>query len=77
MRLSIITVTLNSKKTIISTLNSVLSQTYKNIEHIIIDGGSTDGTIEIIKNYNHNNKKIIIANGSGIYEAMNIGIKIC
>ncbi len=76
MRLSIITVTLNSKKTIISTLNSVLSQTYKNIEHIIIDGGSTDGTLEIINNYNHENKKVLIANGSGIYEAMNLGIKM-
>lgn len=75
MKLSIITVTLNSKKTIISTLNSILSQTYKNIEHIIVDGGSTDGTIEIIKEYNHENKKIIIKEGMGIYESMNIGIK--
>ena len=76
MRLSIITVTLNSKKTIISTLNSILSQTYTNIEHIIVDGGSTDGTCEIINEYKHYNKKIIIAKGSGIYEAMNLGIKM-
>ena len=75
MRLSIITVTLNSKKTIISTLNSILSQTYKDIEHIIVDGGSTDGTIEIINEYNHPNKKIIISDGSGIYKSMNLGIK--
>ena len=55
MILSIITVTLNSKKTVISTLNSILSQTYDNIEHIIVDGGSTDGTIEILKNYRNKN----------------------
>ena len=60
MKLSIITVTLNSKNTIISTLNSILSQTYKNIEHIIVDGGSTDGTIEIVKNYTNKNSKLLL-----------------
>ena len=66
MILSIITVTLNSKKTVISTLNSILSQTYDNIEHIIVDGGSTDGTIEILKNYRNKNTKVIISEGAGI-----------
>lgn len=75
MKLSIITVTLNSKKTIISTLNSILSQTYENIEHIIVDGGSTDGTIEIINEYNHPNKKLIISRNAGIYKSMNLGIE--
>ncbi len=75
MKLSIITVTLNSRKTIISTLNSILSQTYKDIEHIIVDGGSTDGTLEIINEYNHPNKQVIISEGSGIYKSMNLGIK--
>ena len=75
MILSIITVTLNSKKTLISTLNSILSQTYDNIEHIIVDGGSTDGTIEILKNYRNKNTKVIISEGAGIYQSMNIGIK--
>lgn len=74
MRLSIITVTLNSKKTIISTLNSILSQTYEDIEHIVVDGGSTDGTVEILKEYNHYNKKMIFKEGAGIYESMNLGI---
>ena len=60
MKITIITVTLNSKKTLISTLNSILSQTYKDIEHIIVDGGSNDGTLEILNEYNHKNKKIII-----------------
>ena len=51
MKFSIITVTLNSENTIRDTLNSVSSQTYKNIEHIIIDGGSTDMTHSIIGKY--------------------------
>ena len=49
MKVSIVTVCLNSEKTIKHSLNSVISQDYKNIEHIIIDGGSTDKTIKILK----------------------------
>ena len=49
MKISIITVTLNSEITISDTLNSILSQNYKNIEHIIVDGGSTDNTLKILK----------------------------
>jgi glycosyltransferase involved in cell wall biosynthesis len=74
MKLSIITVCYNSKKTILDTINSVNSQTYKNIEHLFIDGGSTDGTLELIKN-NPNKKKILIKKKSSIYEAMNVGIR--
>ena len=76
MKISIITVTLNSEKTIRDTLNSVLSQKYKNLEHIIVDGGSTDSTVSILKKYPNKNKKIIIKKNSSIYEAMNIGVKI-
>ncbi len=75
MKLSIITVTLNSEKTIISSLNSILSQTYQDIEHIIIDGGSDDKTVDIIKEYNHKNKIMLFEKGKGIYESMNLGIK--
>ena len=75
MKVSIITVCLNSEKTVINTLKSVLSQNYKNIEHIIIDGGSTDKTLSILKKYPFKNKKIIIKKNSTIYEAMNEGIK--
>ena len=57
MKISIITVTLNSEKTVRDTLNSVFSQSYKKIEHIIVDGGSKDNTISIIKNYKFKNKK--------------------
>ena len=75
MRVSIITVCLNSEKTLPFTLNSVLNQKYTDIEHIIIDGGSNDQTINIVNNYPFKNKKLIIAEGSKIYEAINIGIK--
>ena len=75
MKITIITVTLNSQDTIRDTLNSVLSQTYRNIEHIIVDGGSKDKTLGIIKRYPNKNKKVYTLLGSGIYEAINFGIK--
>jgi len=75
MKFSIITVCLNSEKTIIYTLNSILNQTYKNIEHIIIDGGSTDRTLDIIKKYPLKNKKVFSTNQKGIYSSVNEGIK--
>ena len=52
MKITIITPTLNNEKTILDTLDSVSGQTYQNIEHLIIDGGSKDQTIKIIENYN-------------------------
>jgi glycosyltransferase involved in cell wall biosynthesis len=76
MKFSIITVCLNSDKTILYTLNSILNQTYKNIEHIIIDGGSTDKTLEIIKKYPLKNKKFFSTNKKGIYNSINEGIKV-
>lgn len=75
MRFSIITTCLNADQTIRFTLNSVLAQTYQNIEHVIVDGGSTDGTKKIIKKYNHHHKKIYTLKKSTIYEAINFGIK--
>ena len=75
MQLSIVTVTLNSAKTLVDTLNSVNSQNYKNIEHIIVDGGSTDETHTILKKYSFKNKKIFIKKKYGIYKAINCGIK--
>jgi glycosyltransferase involved in cell wall biosynthesis len=73
MKISIITICLNSEKTILSTLNSVANQRYKKIEHIIVDGGSTDKTISLIKK-NKLKKTIFINKKSKIYEALNIGI---
>jgi len=75
MKISIITPCLNSEKTLKYTLNSILVQDYKNIEHIIVDGGSTDNTLKILKDYKLKKKRIIIANKAKLYEAINIGIK--
>ena len=74
MKVTIITATLNSAKTICATLNSVKNQDYKNIEHIIIDGGSTDETINIINKYSFKNKKIILGLDKSLYQAINKGI---
>lgn len=75
MKISIITVTLNSKETIRDTLNSVYSQNYKNIEHIIVDGGSNDGTLSILKKYNNKKKRVFVKNNFGIYKSINYAIK--
>ena len=73
MKISIITVTYNSQLTIRDTINSVAGQTHKNIEHIIVDGGSNDGTKKILNKYKKN--KVFYKPGMGIYEAINYGIK--
>ena len=75
MKISIITVCLNSESTIRHTLNSVLTQNYNNIEHVIVDGGSSDNTIQILKQYKNKNKKIIFTKGKSLYESLNIGVK--
>ena len=74
MKISIITVTLNSDNTLSDTLNSILSQNYKNTEHIIVDGGSTDNTLKILKNYPNKNKKIFVKKKFGIYKSINFAI---
>jgi glycosyltransferase involved in cell wall biosynthesis len=76
LSVSIITVSYNSVGTINDTINSVLSQTYKNIEYIIIDGLSTDGTIELVQSFGKRISKFISQPDNGIYEAINVGIKI-
>ena len=67
MRVSIITVVYNGKNTIEDCIKSVAGQTYSNIEHIIIDGGSRDGTLDVIKEYkdkisNYNSFKTLFKN---------------
>ena len=75
-RLSIITVTFNSEKTIERTLKSVAAQTYKNIEHIVIDGASTDGTLNIIEKYKDGLSYFRSESDRGVYDAMNKGIAV-
>lgn len=70
-RLSIITVCLNSAQTIRSTIISVLGQNYSDFEYIIIDGGSSDGTSEIIKGFNDARIKLISEVDHGLWDAMN------
>lgn len=76
MKISIITVVWNNKNTIKDAIDSVLSQTYKDIEYIIIDGASIDGTIEIIKSYGDKINKFLSEPDKGLYDAMNKGIKL-
>lgn len=74
--ISIITVSFNALSTIENTVNSIINQNYSNIEYIIIDGGSTDGTIDIIKKYAQNITYWISEPDKGIYDAMNKAIKL-
>jgi glycosyltransferase involved in cell wall biosynthesis len=75
-RVSIITVVFNGIYLIEKTIQNVLSQTYNNIEYIIIDGGSTDGTVDVIKKYASHIAFWSSSPDSGIYDAMNKGIDV-
>ncbi len=72
--LSVITIVYNNVNDIERTMLSVLSQTYRHIEYIVIDGRSTDGTLEIVKRYESRIAKLISEKDEGIYDAMNKGI---
>ncbi|HEY9770035.1 MAG TPA: glycosyltransferase family 2 protein [Coleofasciculaceae cyanobacterium] len=74
--ISVITVVFNAKESLEPTIQSVINQSYENTEYIIIDGGSTDGTLEIIKQYEPDLKYWISESDRGIYDAMNKGIKL-
>jgi glycosyltransferase involved in cell wall biosynthesis len=74
--LSVITIVYNNARDIERTMLSVINQTYPNIEYIVIDGKSTDGTLQIIEKYQSRIAKLISEKDEGIYDAMNKGLAI-
>tara|TARA_B100000003_G_scaffold50457_1_gene44382 strand:- start:211 stop:960 length:750 start_codon:yes stop_codon:yes gene_type:complete len=75
-KFSIITVVLNNEKTLEKTIKSVLNQSYRNFEYIIIDGGSSDRTLKIVKKYKKKINKFRSKKDRGIYDAFNKGMKL-
>lgn len=75
-KLSVITIVYNNVRDIERTVLSVLNQTYPNIEYLVIDGASNDGTLEILKKYESRLTKLISEKDKGIYDAMNKGITL-
>ena len=75
MKISVITACFNSENTIRSAIESVLSQDYENIEYIVVDGASTDGTLRIVNDYSERISRIISEPDKGIYDALNKGIE--
>lgn len=76
MKISIITISFNNEKDIRETLESVLNQTYTNIEYIVVDGKSSDNTLQIINQYRSKISKIISETDKNLYDAINKGIHI-
>ncbi len=74
-KISIVTITFNSESTVEDTIKSVVSQDYPNLEYIIIDGGSKDGTLEIVDRYRDRIAKVVSEPDEGISDAFNKGIK--
>jgi len=75
-KFSIITVTYNAAKVLEDTIQSIVTQTYKNTEYVIVDGGSTDGTLDIIQKYKEHIHTVVSEPDKGLYDAMNKGIKL-
>ena len=74
MTISVITVTYNSAKTVADTMVSLAMQSYADIEHLVIDGASTDGTLEIVRTHARSQTRLISESDGGIYDAMNKGL---
>ena len=76
-KVSIVTACYNSEKYIEDCIKSIMRQTYDNVEHIIVDGGSTDGTLDIIKKYeNQYNMRWISEKDNGMYDAITKGFRM-
>jgi len=73
-KFTVITITYNAESVLENTIKSVASQTYQQIEYIIVDGASKDGTMEIVKKYNKYISKVVSEPDKGLYDAMNKGI---
>jgi glycosyltransferase len=76
MTISIITATFNAKSTIEAAIKSVINQTHPHIEYIIVDGGSTDGTLDVIETYKPFIRHFVSEPDMGIYDALNKGIRM-
>jgi glycosyltransferase involved in cell wall biosynthesis len=74
--LSVITIVYNNVRDIERTMLSVLNQTYRQIEYVVVDGASTDSTLDIIKRYENRIARLISEEDNGIYDAMNKGLKL-
>jgi glycosyltransferase involved in cell wall biosynthesis len=75
-RVSIVTVAFNSATTIADTLTSVATQSWSAVEHIVIDGASTDGTLDIVERHGQHLARVVSEPDGGIYDAMNKGIRV-
>ncbi|MFD1817368.1 Glycosyltransferase involved in cell wall bisynthesis [Pseudarcicella hirudinis] len=76
MKLSIITITYNAEKFLERTIESVINQTERDFEYLIIDGGSKDGTLDIIRRYGNEITNYVSEKDKGIYDAMNKGLRL-
>ncbi len=76
-KISIVTVSFNSEETIEETIRSVVDQDYPNLEYVIVDGKSTDGTMDIVNKYKDKISTIVSEKDDGIFDAFNKGVKLC
>ena len=76
MKISIITVAFNAAQTIADTLESVAAQMHADVEHIVVDGASTDGTLAVIKHHGQRVSRLVSEPDHGIYDAMNKGLRL-
>ncbi|MBC7384394.1 MAG: glycosyltransferase [Bacteroidia bacterium] len=76
MKVSIITTVLSNRKCLSDAMESVLNQVHDDIEYIIVDGGSTDGTVELIRSYGNKVTKFLTEPDEGMYDALNKGIQM-